>query len=153
MSYLITFKTTNNSGTIDPLREENLNSSGFHYSDISSISVSFQHPGILYTEQGVASPNHPCAGSTSAHVLLNDGRKITIDEIFYYDINVNKKHADGLPHWNHETRIREGNNIVSWKKESVPYHVIPDSPQIEISLIENGVEMFKNVIKNDKNGN
>lgn len=139
------FETPTQAGSLNLLRQENLSRLGICSSDIALVQTSFCHPGPLYTEEGVATKNHPCAGSSSAILTLQNGNHCVIDEIIYYDYNLNRSHNNGVPHWNQETRIKTISSCKTYSDS--PYHIIDNSSEIKISLIKNNQVKNSKVIK------
>lgn len=75
------------------MKQANLKAIKLDLKDIKTIEPAyFSIPGDLYEEQNVASRFHPCGGSIGVFVMGTDGFRRSIEEIFYYDYNVNKKH-------------------------------------------------------------
>lgn len=143
----VKFETPQERGSIEMLSAENLSKLGIGVEEIASITTSFAFPGYLYPEQNVATLGHPCAGSACATITTVNGSEFGIDEIFYYDKNVQRTHYNGKSHWNHERRFKtpEGTRI-----EKVPeFHQIPDSEEIKISLFEDdklhGTKIIKRI--------
>lgn len=138
----IQFETDSTKGSWNIIVPANLKSVKITFEDVKKIEPAFfAIPGSLYTEQNVASPLHPCGGSIGIFVIGKDDIQRSIEEIFYYDYNVNKDHCNGTPHWNHERRFNDGNK--TWRESKVEFHIIPDSPSITIRLLD----LKGNVIK------
>jgi len=89
-----------------------------------------------YEEANVARRSHPCEGSVGVYVDTQEGQKYLVEDIFYYDFNLEQRHSQGLPHWNHERRLGDGNK--TWYQDSkyVENHVIPDSPSITLRMTD-----------------
>ena len=138
----IKFETGSLKGSWDIMKQANLKAIKLDIKDIKTIEPAyFSIPGDLYEEQHVASRFHPCGGSIGVFVEGTDGFRRSIEEIFYYDYNVNKKHYNGKPHWNHERRFNDGQK--TWIERSVEYHQIPDSPSIKIMMLDSKGNIVK----------
>jgi len=112
----------------DLLDESNLNKIGISRKDIKEVKTHFAIPGYLYEEEGIAGKHHRLIGSACAILDTHDGRKYSIDDIWYFDENVRKNHFDGKEHWNHERRIVKHSDQGPKKLDITPHvegHVIP----------------------------
>ena len=125
-------------GSWNILKPVNLKAVKLDFKDIKQVEPAyFEIPGDLYEEQDGASHFHPCGGSVGVWIMGKDDVRRSIEEIFYYDYNVNKTHYNGLPHWNHERRFNDGQK--TWresKKSIVEHHQIPDSHAITIMMLD-----------------
>lgn len=129
----IAFETDSAKGSWKIITPAKLRKIKLDIKDIKKVEPAyFSIPGDLYEEQNVASRFHPCAGSIGVYVVGTDGVRRSIEEIFYYDYNINQNHYNGKPHWNHETRLNDGHK--PWRVKNVEYHQIPDSPSIRIMI-------------------
>lgn len=152
MSIIVGFKTDRAEESWNILSEKNLAKLGLSTPQLAEMSMttSFCIPGNLYTEPNVASSLHPCAGSICVSLVGPDNRQYEIHDIFYYDHNIAGKHADGLPHWNHERRFVINGCVLGRIKE-VECHTIDDSNKIELFLIDGvGKKRLEGVYRPDK---
>jgi hypothetical protein len=121
----------------DLLDKENLDRIGISRRDIREVQPIFAIPGYLYEEEGIARKHHRLIGSACAKFYTHDGRRFSVDDLWYFDENVKKTHFDGKPHWNHERRIvnhsEERPTIIHFTKH-VEGHAIPTSCYIDITL-------------------
>ena len=108
-------------------------------------------PTHLYTEKGVASIGHPLVGSMCLFIDTCDGKKYSIDDIWYYDYNIRKMHYDGKEHWNHETRYVDVTygKVIEWTKGETLYHTNPATDWIEATFFENDKKEVKRTYKQD----
>jgi len=135
----------------DLLSIENIRKLRVERNCIKNVTMAGAISPNLYPEIGVALPSHPLAGSVCANFEICNGKKYSIDDIWYYDYNLYKTHEMGLEHWNHEIRIvnHTDNKIVDWIKEKTPYHSMKATDEIEITYFENGEEKTKTTKKVD----
>jgi len=121
----------------DLLNKRNLRSCGISREGIKEVETVFAVPGYLYEELGVAGLHHPLVGSACSILVTWDGRRLSIDDIWYFDENIERNHFNGRPHWNHERRFVEhtskGDRLIDRTKQ-VEGHTIPASPYIDLSL-------------------
>ena len=142
IKFEIAFRTNSDEGSWKIIRQANLENIKLRVEDIRKVEPAyFAIPGDLYEERGVASPFHPCGGSIGIFVLGKDDIRRSIEEIFYYDYNVNQNHYDGKPHWNHEKRFSDGQR--TWRIKNVEHHQIPDSPSIRIMIRDSKGNILK----------
>jgi len=128
---IVRFKAGQIEGSWNILKDENLAIVCIKLENIKKIEPFFEVPGTLYTEPDVASESHPCSGSIGVWLWTKEDEMASIQEIFYYDKNINKTHYNGLPHWNHERRLIDINGKVI-KERNVEWHIIPDSEELTI---------------------
>ena len=100
-----------------------------------------------YEEVNVARCSHPCEGSIGFYVDTRQGQEYLIEEIFFYDFNLEQNHSQGLPHWNHERRLNDGKKTWCQDLKHVENHVIPDSPSITLRMTDRGSIINEKVIK------
>ena len=138
----VQFETDSAKGSWNIIVPANLIALKITFEDIKKIEPAFfSFPDNLYTEQNVASPLHPCGGSLGVYVIGKDDILRSVEEIFYYDYNVNKDHCNGKPHWNHERRFNDGKK--TWRESKVELHIIPDSPSITVRLLDSKGNVIK----------
>ncbi len=103
--------------------------------DIKSVSLAYYAlSNYPYEEVNVARCSHPCEGSIGCYINTHDGHQYLTEEIFYYDYNPDRNHFEGLPHWNHERRLNDGNRTWYQNPKYVENHGIPDSPSITLRI-------------------
>ncbi|UZE93712.1 MAG: hypothetical protein IB618_03010 [Candidatus Pacearchaeota archaeon] len=147
---IIGFDTGAVRGTVDIMSDENLAKANVKREDIQNITPFIGDLNKnLYTEVGIASSEHPCAGSTGVNILTNDGRKASIQRIFYKD----KTQHDKTTHWNQEQWIqpvgREREQDNSFKAD--PNHKIPISESLKFYIIDgDGKKKEKEVFSSSK---
>jgi len=142
ISWEVAFETDSAKGSWRIVKPANLKLIKLDIKDVKSVKPAyFAIPGDLYEEQNVASRFHPCGGSIGVFLAGNDNVQRSVEEIFYYDYNVNQNHYGGKPHWNHETRLNDGQKIRRIK--NVTYHHIPDSPWIRIMVKDSEGKIIK----------
>ena len=121
-------------GSNELLIDKNLNNIGTLSSkEIKKADSFFAFPGSLYTEEGVARPEHPCCGSAGVNIITHDGRTASIQDIFYHDEGHKSGKYKGIPHWNRERRYIN----IKGKEKRRPSdidHTLPNSEWIEITL-------------------
>lgn len=132
---IIGYHTETTADAWSPLTRATLGRLGIQPGEIAHVTTALCAPGQLYTERGLASSGHPCAGSACVLIQTNDGRRGSIDDIFYYDWNPHSSHAGGLRHWNLERRFVLDGRQVGKVDKTLPAHQIPDSPYLEISMM------------------
>ena len=120
----------------DLLDEKNLNKIGISRKDIDEVEPVFAVPGYLYEEKDIASKHHRLMGSACALFATYDKKRFSIDDIWYFDENVNRTHFNGKEHWNHERRLVEHSDQIRILDftDHVESHAIPTSRYIDISL-------------------
>jgi len=116
---------------------ENLARFGKTANDVQSVTYSEYYPGNPYTELNLAGTAHPIIGSGSALVGFKDGSSAAISDIFYEDLNPNRDHCNGQPHWNLERRFEYDKWSEPQFDKHPNYHCIPQSAWIE-TLSEEG---------------
>lgn len=114
------------------MTDNNLKQIGIEKDDIKRIEPFFAVPGELYTEPGVASVTHPCGGSVGVWIYTNDGKRASVQDIFYHDPNIYKTHCDGLPHWNHERRFIDREGEIKTISKGIEHHITEDSERFTI---------------------
>lgn len=146
--FVIKWETSKESGSDDLLTEENLNKVGIAESEIKEINPFFIFPGNVYTEPGVARPEHPCCGSAGVNIVTNDDKHASIQRIFYHDEGHSHGPLKNLAHWNKESRFVN----VSGNEERAPSstdHVIEDTDSITISLVDSLGREKKQTVNKD----
>jgi hypothetical protein len=118
-------------------------------SDVANVSLAYYAlSNYPYEEVNVARCSHPCEGSIGFYIETYDGHKYLTEEIFFYDYNEtqNPYNSNGLPHWNRERRLNDGNRTWYQKAKYVEYHAIPESPSITWKVIDKGETINEKVI-------
>lgn len=133
----ITFKTDSNKGSWDIPTISVLESFKLDPNGVVDVTLAYSAlSNYPYEEVNVARCSHPCEGSIGFYINTDDKRQYLVEEIFYYDYNLRQNHFEGLPHWNHETRLNDGTRTWYQKSQQVESHGIPDSPTLTIGVLD-----------------
>jgi hypothetical protein len=122
--------------------------------EVKSIYYSPYFPGNPYLERGVAwNPAHPCMGSGSFYIEMNDGSTRVLSPILFKDENPSKNpnHFGGLEHWNLECwDYTQGDQPKRVK--SIPgttLHQLSRSDWVDINVITNGKSVKNHISWSD----
>ena len=114
---------------------KNLGAIGVRQDQIAKVEPFVHLPGTLYPERDFAE-NHPCGGSFGFGLHLNGGSIAWLYGRVSYDYNEKKDHADGKEHWNFEIYGIKPSGSAIPPIISIPWHVLPKSKTLEITLTD-----------------
>lgn len=142
----MSYETDSSKGTWSVLSPSVLKNLKLQKKDVLDVKLAYYAlSNYPYEEQNVARCSHPCEGSIGFYIYTDSCRYL-VEEIFYYDYNLDRNHYYRSPHWNHERRLNDGNQTRYQESKQVEFHTVTDSPSITLKVSDKGTILYEKTV-------